>query len=168
MQNNNRNSFRIFGWLAFQIIISVPVQLNAQPASVSLETIQKRYKGKWPKSITYLKEIHHTQYGLTQQIKEHHAALFPGLHRTDHGDPGDGNATITRGDSLYRFKKYKNSGRYENNHYPDAYILGDIYYDSIDEAKKQLAKNGLDINKSCVANWEGRKVYILGATNSAG
>ncbi|ATP57463.1 hypothetical protein CPT03_13760 [Pedobacter ginsengisoli] len=168
MLNKKKKILGLAGCLTSLIFVLVTGKLNAQATSVNVETIQKRYKGKWLKSITYIKQIRRDQYGRSQEGKEYHADLYPGLHRIDNGDPGDGNASIIKGDSLFLFKAYQSSGRFVNNRYPDEYILGDIYYDAIDDVKKYLISNGVDINKSCFGMWEGKKIYVLGATNTEG
>jgi len=138
----------------------------AQKKTLSIEMIQDRYKGKRPASATYVLETIKTQYNKSENLKQYVTELFPGKHRIDNGDIENGNALIYKNDSLFRFRQYKLTDAFPDNHYPTEYILGDIYFDQPELAKSIMRANRLDPEKSCAGIWEGRKVLILGTDNA--
>lgn len=56
MRNKKKKFLALACCLTVLLFVLATGKLNAQAPSISLETIQKRYKGKWPKSITYIKQ----------------------------------------------------------------------------------------------------------------
>jgi hypothetical protein len=71
-----------------------------------LQAMQKRYKGKWARSITFTQ--YNTHY-IADTIKNtsvwYEAIVYPGDFRIDFGDPSEGNAVIFAQDSVFSFKE---------------------------------------------------------------
>ncbi len=132
---------------------------------ISLESIQQRYIGKWPKTISYVKKVDTRQYGREDSSIQYHAYLYPGIARIDQGSLDEGRATIIHGEMSYWFKRFKHVSNGETVKYFTDYMLGDIYYDDLAGFKKVLAYSQVDSSLKGHGIWEGRPVIVIGATS---
>ena len=133
---------------------------------ISLEKIQQRYAGKWPKNMSYIKKIVSRRYGRTDSSTHYYAYLFPQYARIDNRSPDNGNSTIFKGDSAWNFRYHRKFGNGYGHarRYFSEYMLGEIYWDNIEGLKKVLANSKIDFTKQAKGTWEGRTVYVIGAT----
>ena len=134
-------------------------------AVIPLEKIQERYAGKWPKHMSYIKKVVSHRYGRTDSSTHYYAYLFPQYTRIDDRSPDNGNTRIFRGDSTWYFRYHRKSGKGPSRRYFSDYMLGEIYYDDIEGLKKVLAYTKIDFTKQAKGSWEGRMVYVIGATS---
>ena len=148
---------------SFLILTLAFFNTYSQSQPFSLVSIQNRYKATWPKSITYIEQVHHEQYKKVDDYRVYHAYDFPGIHRIDMGDPDDGNSKIIINDMFHEFRSYKKLAPFLNRNLIEYYILGEIYFDQPEGAKQYFIANGIDMNKTGSGNWEGKKVLIFGA-----
>ncbi|ANH82082.1 hypothetical protein A8C56_14860 [Niabella ginsenosidivorans] len=140
---------------------------NGQSGTViSLEKIQQRYAGKWPKNMSYIKKIVSRRYGRTDSSTHYYAYLFPLYTRIDDRSPNNGNSRILKGDSTWYFRYHRKDGNGQGHarRYFSDYMLGEIYWDDIEGLKKVLAYSKIDFTKQAKGIWEGRTVYVIGAT----
>ena len=149
------------------ICFGASMQVEAQTIKTPTpETIQKRYQGKWPTTLTYLVTILTKRYGRESITNEYHAYLSATLSRVDKGSPDDGNAAITHGDSTFLFKKFKKAGFYNTSNYVSDYMSRQIYFANIQQVKKAFRESHIDLTQSCRGTWQGREVYVIGASTT--
>ncbi|SEM56568.1 hypothetical protein SAMN05216436_105195 [bacterium A37T11] len=132
---------------------------------ISLEKIQQRYAGKWPKRMSYIKKVLSHRYGRTDSSSHYYAYVFPQYARIDNRSPDNGNTSIFRGDSAWYFRYHRKDGKGSAHWHFSDYMLGEIYWDDIEGLKKVLAYSKIDFTKQARGKWEGRTVYVIGATS---
>lgn len=152
-------------FLLLLCVLTIDSYGQSSKRMVSLESIQQRYKGKWPQKISYVKKVDIRQYGREDSSVQYHAYSYPQFGRVDQGSVDDGRAEIIRGAISYSFKRFKKYSQGEAVKYFSNYMLGDIYYDDFAGLKKVLAYSQIDINLQGTGTWEGRSVTIIGATS---
>jgi hypothetical protein len=146
---------------------TVPQAGRADPSSGTdvIRAMHDRYAATWYKTLSFSQTTTITLPNgstLVQQWVE--AGKFPGMLRIDTDTAGRG-GVIYRGDSLYAFASGKlSSSRAEMN---DLLILGfDVYAQPVDRTAGILRQRGIDLTKVSRATWEGRPVFVVGATES--
>lgn len=144
-------------WFIVGIVI---LNLGTQ-AQTHLNKVINRYGGNWPKAITFTQTT--TMYSAKGETKQtwYEAGIFPKYFRIDF-DREKGNTVIFNNDKEYYFKENKltRTGKINN---PLIYLLGGMYFDSIDTVKSKLSKSGIDISKESTNVWKGRPVLVIGA-----
>ncbi|MGN6604692.1 MAG: hypothetical protein ACTHK8_19700 [Ginsengibacter sp.] len=125
--------------------------------------IHQVYAGKWYKSFQFKQttERYRNDSLISSQVWTEHIQ-FPENFRIDFGDVDSGNAVIFKNDSSYIFT---NGKLMRTSYYPNdlLFLLGGIYFYPLDTAIAKFQSFGFDINKFHVTNYEGKKVYVIGA-----
>jgi hypothetical protein len=121
-----------------------------------------RYASHWYRTLTFSQTTTITlpDGKLSQQWLE--AGKFPGRLRID-TDTAKRGGVIYSGDSVYRFASGKlQDARADMN---DLLILGfDVYAQSVDRTVAILRSRGIDLSKISRGVFDGRPVFIVGAT----
>jgi hypothetical protein len=126
----------------------------------------QRYTGKWYKNFTFYQTTEN--YRNDSLIKTgiwHEALIYPNLFRITIGDSTDGNAMIVKGDSVYNFSKgtlYRKSFNEDDL----TFLLGGMYFLPYYTVKQKMIQEGYDLNKAYQSSFEGKAVYIIGASNA--
>lgn len=145
---------------------SVPQAGRADPANGAdvVRAMHDRYAATWYKTLTFSQTTTITLLNgnsLQQQWLE--AGRFPGNLRID-TDTANRGGVIYSGDSLYQFANGKlTATRAQMN---DLLILGfDVYTQPVERTLEILRREGIDLSRITRGSWEGRPVFIIGATD---
>lgn len=126
----------------------------------------KRYAGKWMKSFTFSQTTEmYRNDSLIKIATWYENILYPDKFRIDFGAKDSGNAAIFTKDSVYRFKN-KMLTHTSPNDDDLTFMLGGMYFYSLDSVKLILAKSGYDLNKSYETKFNGIDVDVIGANNA--
>lgn len=127
-----------------------------------VRAMHDRYASHWYRTLTFSQTTTITlpDGKLSQQWLE--AGKFPGRLRID-TDTAKRGGVIYSGDSVYRFASGKlQDARADMN---DLLILGfDVYAQSVDRTVAILRSRGIDLSKISRGVFDGRPVFIVGAT----
>jgi hypothetical protein len=153
------------GWLL--IILSLlqtsSSKQDPQTGEELIRDMYHRYAGHWYQNLTFNQttDFYRNDSFRASQIW-YEAIAFPGRFRIDFGSPDSGNAVIFRGDSVYNFR----GGRIQSVRPSDehlTFLLGGMYFDSLDETIRQFHKFGYDLGKLHADRWKGKAVWVVGA-----
>jgi outer membrane lipoprotein-sorting protein len=140
--------------------------LYAQTGEQTLLRMHNRYAGKWYRTFTFIQQTGiYRNDSLQRTATWYEAAKFPHNLRIDMEDPKNGNATIYRKDSTYRFQN-GNLARATAGTNPFVFLIGGLYSVSFDSARKYLQAEGFDLSRGYSTNWKGRKALVMGAAES--
>jgi hypothetical protein len=127
-----------------------------------LRAMHDRYASTWYRTLTFSQTttILRPNGSLVQQWLE--AGKFPGRLRID-TDTAARDGVIYANDSTYGFANGKlASARADMN---ELLILGfDVYTQPVARTAEVLRHRGIDLSKIARASWNGRPVYVVGAT----
>ena len=144
----------------------VPQARRTDPATGVdvIRAMHDRYASVWYKTVTFSQTttITTTTGGtLVQQWLE--AGKFPGRLRIDI-DTANRSGVIYAGDSVYRFAAGKFVAASADRN--ELLILGfDVYTQPVDRTVGVLRERGLDMSRVSRATWEGRPMFVVGATS---
>ncbi|MEO8770117.1 MAG: hypothetical protein ABI402_08535 [Ferruginibacter sp.] len=140
--------------------------LGNKNAADVLQDMHKRYAGKWYKSFTFNQTTEQFRNdSLVKTSTWYEAILFPDQFRIDFGDKKDSNAVIFLKDSVYNFRKGK-LVRKSLNDDNLTFLLGGMYFYSVDSVKAMIQRQGYDLTKFHEDNWQGQPVYVIGASDA--
>ncbi|TKC07476.1 LolA family protein [Pedobacter frigoris] len=140
----------------------VALNLNTQAQTNILSKVIGRYGGKWPKTLSFTQTT--TLFTPKGEVKQtwFEAGSLPNYFRIDFNRE-KGNTVIFDGDKEYYFKENKLTRTGKNNN-PLIYLLGGMYFDSIDTVKNKLSKIGVDHTLESTNTWNGKNVLVVGTT----
>lgn len=131
-----------------------------------LNEMHARFSGKWYKTFTFTQETqHYRNDSLVRTSTWHEFIVFPGKFRIDIGEAKDSNAVIYLNDSVFSFRKGKLVRR-DYNADNLTFLLGGMYFLSLDSVKRKMTKDGYDLSKGYETKWKERRVYVIGAANA--
>jgi hypothetical protein len=131
-----------------------------------IEKMYNKYAGKWMKSFSFSQTTEmYRNDSLLNTATWYENVVYPDKFRIDFGDKISGNAAIFTKDSVYSFRD-KSLTKTSANNENLTFILGGMYFYSLDVIKTILAKMGYDLNKSFEAKFQNNKVYVIGANNA--
>ena len=148
--------------LSVLLLITVLSSIQAQTGEETLRRMHDRYAGKWYKTFTFVQTTSVYRNDSARVSTWYEAAQFPHNLRIDREDPKNGNATIYRKDSTYRFQNGKLAGVNAGTN-PFVFLIGGMYSVPFDMAKQQLQADGFDLSKGYTTDWKGRKALVIGA-----
>ncbi len=138
--------------------------LHAQTGEQTVQRMYNRYAGKWYKTLTFVQQTDvYRNDSLQRSTTWYEAARFPHDLRIDVEDPKNGNATIYRKDSTYRFLNGK-LARATAGTNPFIFFIGGLYSTPFETAVKFLQTEGFDLSKGYTTSWQGRPALVIGAT----
>ena len=128
-----------------------------------LRAMHERYASVWYKTLSFSQTTTLTLPDggtLVQQWLE--AGKFPGRLRID-TDTARRSGVIYNGDSVYRFTNGKLAATTADKN--ELLILGfDIYTQPVERTVSVLRSLGYDLSRVSQSTWEGRPVYVVGAS----
>ncbi|MBL4678395.1 MAG: hypothetical protein JKY70_19665 [Mucilaginibacter sp.] len=138
-----------------------PKQLTSAQVIKKMYT---RYYNKWHTSLTFTQTT--GRYRNDTLIKTdtwYERIVYPDMLRIDFGGDNSGNGVIYRGDSSYVFRNNKvvRSAKDENEL---IFFLGGMYFRPIDNVFDHFNQLHFDLNKFHETKWNGKDVYVIGAT----
>ncbi len=145
------------------LIAGISARTNGEDV---LKKMHDQYAGKWMHTFTFNQttEVYRND-SLIRTATWYEALVYPDKFRIDFGNAGDGNAAIFTPDSVYSFRKGQ-LAKVTPNDDDLTFLLGGMYFYSLEEAKAKMKKLGFDLSKSFETTMEGKKVYVIGATSA--
>ena len=122
--------------------------------------MRERYLGNWYRTLTFVQK---TTLGDGKVETWYEAAELPGKLRIDIAPLDGKNTLLFRNDSLYEFK----GGTLAESHpmvHPLMVLGFDVYAQPVDVTVRQLRALGFDLGRLHESTWQGRPVYVVGAT----
>jgi hypothetical protein len=136
----------------------------AQDATTVLKQMHDRYRNGPCKCYTFSqKNTHYKADTVSGHSDWHEKVEFPDKFRIDFGDPAKKNFVVFRNDSSYRYDDGKII-KQEADANILLLLLGGMYYRQFDDVTARLKKAGFDLSKYSSGDWDGRPMYILGAS----
>ena len=127
--------------------------------------MHKRYSNNWYRTLSFTQDTEiYRNDSLIRKAVWYEMARFPYELRIDVDSISGGNKVIYKKDSTYRIRQNKLQGVTADSN-PFIFFLGGMYMLPLDSVRSALQKNGYDLSKGSRSNWEGRKVFIVGAGN---
>ena len=122
--------------------------------------MRERYLGKWYRTLTFVQK---TTLPDGKVETWYEAAELPGKLRIDIAPLDGKNTLLFRNDSLYEFKGGKLAESKPMIH--PLMVLGfDLYAQPVDVTVRKLQALGFDLGKLHESTWQGRPVYVVGAS----
>jgi hypothetical protein len=132
-----------------------------------LEAMQNRYVGRWYRTLTFVQET--TTFAATGDSTEavwYEALQLPSLLRIDFDPLDQRNGVIVRGDSQYVFQRGQITRRIARTN--ELLLLGfDVYFLEPSTTAAWLRRLGFDLSRIRQDQWQGRQVYVAGASSAA-
>ena len=148
------------------LLAAVAMPAHAGKISTSeelLRAMQKKYAGKWYKTVTFTqKTTEYQEDGTGKSSIWYEAISMPGKLRIDFDPVKDGNGFLFAGDNFYDIKAGKVERSREFVH--PLILLGfDVYFLPVEQTMKKLKDIGFDLSIMREDTWQGRPVYVVGA-----
>ena len=144
---------------------AVPQAQRTDPTSGVdvVRAMHDRYASVWYRTLSFSQTTTITlPNGGTLQQQWLEAGKFPGRLRID-TDTANRSGVIYAGDTVYRFTNGKLAAA--NADMNELLILGfDVYAQPVARSVEVLRGRGIDLAKVSRATWEGRPVFVVGAT----
>lgn len=131
-----------------------------------LKDFHQAYAGKWPATMTFVRDVEWTQYNQHENYRRYHAMSFPGKRREDI-DIDNGTSEITVNENTFIIKNFRYKGSLPARKDLENYISMYSYHESFDDVKTYLVNAGANLSKGYATTWKGRNVYVIGATTTA-
>lgn len=130
-----------------------------------VQMMYERHHDSWYKYLTFKQETIFYKNGEQERTQWWYEALgVPGqlVIKFDSLDSGSG--VIFRADSQYVFQQNKLVQQTPRVH--DLLVLGfDVYGEAPEKTIAKLERRGFDLSKSYETEWQGRTVYVVGASD---
>ena len=150
--------------LSLAVLATAPsLAAPIEPPKDGVELIgrmRERYLGNWYRTLTFVQK---TTLGDGKVETWYEAAELPGKLRIDIAPLDGKNTLLFRNDSLYEFK----GGTLAESHpmvHPLMVLGFDVYAQPVDVTVRQLRALGFDLGRLHESTWQGRPVYVVGAT----
>jgi len=128
-----------------------------------LNKIEEKYYGKWFKQITFLQTTNfYKNDSIVKSEKWSEEYVYPGQLIIKVESDTLNNGYLYREDSVYIFNH--NEVKFKDKTTHDLIILSmDIYNMTADESYKRFSELEYDLDKFHIKEYNGRKVYVIGA-----
>ena len=132
-----------------------------------LEAMQNRYVGRWYRTLTFVQETStYPASGDSARAVWYEALQLPSLLRIDFDPIEQVNGVIVRGDSQYVFQRGSITRRIARAN--ELLLLGfDVYFLEPATTAAWLRRLGFDLSRIRQDQWQGRQVYVVGASSAA-
>lgn len=131
-----------------------------------VKTMQQKYQGKWFDEFTFVQETIRFEADGTERDRRiwYEAIQYPDKFRIDYGAIEEGNASLFRNDSIYRFRNRELEQAAIN---PQQFLLmkGGLYHFPVSEVIAKLKDYGYNVEQFRATRFRGKKVYVLGAAD---
>jgi hypothetical protein len=131
-----------------------------------LEAMQNRYVGRWYRTLTFVQETTQFPPNAPEQKSVWYEALqLPSRLRIDFEPIDQGNGVLVRGDTQYVMQRGSVTRRIPRAN--ELLILGfDVYFLEPSVTAAWLRRLGFDLSRIRQDEWQGRPVYVVGATDA--
>ena len=144
------------------------LNVNRPAPATGVELLQRMrddYAGKWPRIITFVQKTTITRpTGVVDTSTWYEALKSPDRLRIDFGDPSKGNGALYTADSLYVVRGGKIT-RTVGSGNPFLPFVAGVYDQPIATTLQQIAPYHFDLTRIRSDTWQGRPVYVVGATS---
>lgn len=132
-----------------------------------LTRMHDAFAGKWYRTLTFVQKTTINKPGQPEQVQTWYESLLsPDRLRIDFGDPAEGNGVIYTADSVYVVRGGKQTRAVANGN-PFLPFVAGVYTQPIATTLRQLAPYHFDLARIRTDTWQGRPVYVIGATSAA-
>jgi len=147
-------------------LVAVVSFLNHNTSEDVVEKMYKQYGGKWMKSFSFTQTTEmYRNDSLINTSTWYENIVYPDKFRIDFGSKTAGSAALFVKDSVYSFRNSKLTHVSANDE-DLTFILGGMYFYSLDSVKLMLRRMGYDLNKSYETSLNDKPVYVIGATKA--
>jgi len=138
-----------------------PAVISSAPTAV--DAMHSRYVASWFKTLTYVQKTTLSLPSGGELVQTWYGALsLPGRMRVD-TDRKSRSGVLYAGDSVFTFASGKRTST--DSRLNDLLVLPfDAYTQSPARTQGQLRRLGYDLSKFHEGTWQGRPVYVIGAT----
>lgn len=151
------------GFFIFQNKISGQKEPDPENTAALFAMMKARYAGKWFNSLSFTQKNILFKNGVKSGESIWYEYMkSPGLTRFQFGEKEKGNYQIFRNDSLYRFRAdtLASAGPLID----DLFMMkSDVYSQEEGISMFKLKYLGIDTDMFHIGEWQGKKVYIIGA-----
>lgn len=131
-----------------------------------LRAMHDAYAGKWFHTLTFVQQTTVKKPDGTPAVSTWYESLSsPDRLRIDIGDPAQGRGVLYTADSIYVIANGAVTRRMDRGNPLLPFVAG-IYAQPVDTTIRQLAPYHFDLSRVRTGSWEGRPVYIVGASDS--
>jgi outer membrane lipoprotein-sorting protein len=132
-----------------------------------VERMLAMYQGKWFQTLQFTQEnTRYTSTGRTERSQWKEYMLVPGRLRIEFMPAAGGNGAIYADGNVYSFEAAKLARTQ-----PEVNVLlvltADVYAQPASTTTRQLTSLGMDLSKLRGDTWNGRRVWVVGATGAA-
>jgi len=128
-----------------------------------IRAMHQRYAGRWYSTLTFVQT---TRFPDGRSETWYEAAHIPGRLRIDIAPLDSGRAIYFRNDSIYQFRGGRQTASAPFVH--PLMVLGfDVYADPPEKSIGRLRGLRFDLSKLRAATWQGKRVWVIGAGDSA-
>lgn len=132
-----------------------------------IEAMQNRYVGRWYPTLTFVQET--TTFGAggdSVRAVWYEALQMPSMLRIDFDPITSGNGVIVRGDTQFVMQGGAVARRVARTN--ELLLLGfDVYFLQPEVTSAWLLRLGFDLSKVRRDRWQGRDVYVVGASSAS-
>ena len=130
-----------------------------------IRAMHDRYADKWYQTMTFVQKTTITRGTQSPIVQTWYESLaLPGKLRIDVGNPGVGNGTLFRGDSIYFFSGGKVARA--DTGFNELLVLGfDVYGQPPEQTISILRHLGYQLSRLHTDDLEGKPVYVVGASS---
>ena len=135
-----------------------------------LEAMRSAYAGKWYHTLTFTQKTTIRRQNGTDTVQTWHETLThtgAGTKlRIDFGDLAQGNGVIYTPDSSYNVRggQLQNARPQGNEFLP---LIEGVYVQPVAKTMKELSQMNVDMSKVSTGTWQGKPVWIVGASSAA-
>lgn len=147
---------------------TLPPRAEGAVPQTGTELVQRmhdRYASSWYHSMTFVQRTTRYRTDAAPQVSTWYESQEGDRLRIDIGDPSAGNGVLYTSDSLYVVR----DGRVART-VPEGNIflplIAGVYTQPLDRTLAQLALFSFDLTRLRADEWEGRRVYVVGARDA--
>lgn len=130
-----------------------------------LQRMHDAYAGKWFKTLTFVQTTTITRpTGVVDTSTWYESLKSPDRLRIDFGDPSKGNGVLYTADSLYVVRAGKVTRTLGSGNPFLPFVVG-VYDQPVQTTLRQLAPYHFELSRVRADTWQGRPVYVVGATS---
>jgi hypothetical protein len=132
-----------------------------------IEAMQNRYAGRWYRTFTFAQAVTLTAPdGTVQNSVWYEAGQLPSLLRVDVDPISAGNGFLIRGDTQFVIQRGNVVRQFPRTNI--LLLLGfDVYFLDPAVTSAWLRRIGFDMSRIRLDQWQGREVYVVGASGAA-
>jgi len=157
---------------AFTIVGGVTAGAQSVPKTGAevFRRMHDAYAGKWYRTLTFVQRTTQRRRDGTDTVTTWYESLrqVDGVTqlRIDIGDPSAGNGVLYTADSSWRVRdgKLVSASADGNEFLP---LIEGVYFNPVEQTIRELSSTKTDMSRVVEGRYDGRRVWIIGATSTA-